>query len=96
MSTKRVKGIVVKYDDGLDDDDDLDYDDESEDAGTEEISEEEKEQLRLGTIEVRTSLGSAHSSIPEKEIHDALWHYYYDVAKSVTYLKSTWPRSWLW
>ena len=90
MSTKRVKGVAAEYDDGLDDD--LDYDDDYEEPATEEISEEDSQRLRLGTIEIRQSLGSDYASIPEREIRDALWHYYYDVAESVSYLKSTQPR----
>lgn len=43
----------------------------------------------LGTIEVRKSLPPGSSNITEKQIHEALWHYYYDVGKSVTYLVNT-------
>jgi elongation factor 1 alpha-like protein len=43
--------------------------------------------MRLGTVRVQEALGSA-VPVSEKEIQEALWHYYYDVDKSVTYLKS--------
>ena len=72
-----------------DDDDFYDDDDFEEEYGEqEELSAEDREQLRLGTIKVRESLPSSTYYIPEKEIHDALWNYYYDIAKTVTYLKS--------
>jgi elongation factor 1 alpha-like protein len=80
MSKQRVKSV------GLDDDYDNAYDDydEEEDAG---LNEEDKEQMRLGTTKVREALGS---DIPatNDEIQEALWHYYYDIAKSVSYIKS--------
>ncbi len=45
------------------------------------------EQLRLGTIKVRNVLGD---DVPftDREIQDSLWHYYYDIAKTVNYLLS--------
>lgn len=42
--------------------------------------------MRLGMIAVRDALGSDVPDITDQEIRDALWHYYYDVAKSVGYL----------
>lgn len=46
------------------------------------------EQMREGTMKVRDVLGP-DIAVTDKEIQDALWHYYYDVAKTVTYLLST-------
>lgn len=82
MSTRRVKTLAY-------DDDDLEYSDEYDevDDGQEELSPEDKEQLRLGTIEVRKVLGPAYR-INETEIHDSLWNFYYDVTKTVNQLKS--------
>lgn len=81
MSNRRVKSL------GYDDDDF--YDDEEEDYENEEqeLSPEDKEQMRLGTVQVRTALGPSFPAT-DHEIQEALWHYYYDVGKSVTYLKS--------
>lgn len=45
------------------------------------------EQLRLGTIKVRDVLGN-DLPITDKEIEDSLWHYYYDIDKTVNYLIS--------
>lgn len=45
------------------------------------------EQLRLGTVKVKEALGPS-IQVSDGEIEEALWHYYYDVGKSVTYLKS--------
>jgi elongation factor 1 alpha-like protein len=81
MSKHRIKNVSV--------DDDL-YDDFDDDEGqadeTETLTAEDKEQLRLGTLKVREALTGV--SVSDGEIQEALWHYYYDVAKSVTYLKS--------
>lgn len=46
------------------------------------------EQMREGTMKVRDALGP-DIAVTDKEIQDSLWHYYYDVAKTVTYLLST-------
>lgn len=46
------------------------------------------EQLREGTVKVRDVLGP-DIAVTDKEIQDSLWHYYYDVGKTVTYLLST-------
>jgi elongation factor 1 alpha-like protein len=94
MSRHRVKTI------GFDDDDYEEYyDDEGDEEGGDdsELTEEDREQLRLGTIEVQNMLQVLQqdnsttgelAKIPEKEIREALWHYYYDVDKAVGYLKS--------
>ncbi|EKG11506.1 HR1 repeat rho-binding protein [Macrophomina phaseolina MS6] len=82
MSHRRVKDIAYDDDDFYDDDD---YADGAED----EMSEEDKEQLRQGTIKVREELGSEYSNVSNKQIEEALWNYFYDVAKSVSYLKNT-------
>ena len=50
------------------------------------------EQMRIGTTKVQDALGSSFS-ISEKEIQEALWHYYYDIDKSVSYLKSKFHSS---
>jgi elongation factor 1 alpha-like protein len=44
--------------------------------------------MRLGTIAVREVLPEASSGVTDEEIHESLWHYYYDVEKSVAYLAS--------
>ena len=46
------------------------------------------EQMREGTIKVRDVLGP-DIAVTDKEIQDSLWHYYYDIEKTVTYLLST-------
>ncbi|EGD86781.2 translation elongation factor Tu [Trichophyton rubrum MR1459] len=78
MSRHRVKNISY-------DDDDLD--DEIDD-NDDELSPEDREQMRLATIEVQQLLRSQIPAIEAKEddIWETLWHYYYDVDKSVDYL----------
>jgi len=44
------------------------------------------EQMRIGTIAVREVLPAATTQITDKEIQESLWHYYYDVEKTVAYL----------
>ena len=80
MSHKRVKAIAAD-EDLLDDYDDEFYGEEEQEGPT----AEDKERLRLGTIEVRKALGPEYT---DKDIQDSLWYYYYDVGKTITYLKS--------
>ena len=83
MSNRRVKSLAVD-----DDDYDDDYlDDDFDETQGEELTEDDKQQMRQGTIKVRESLGPTYN-ISDKEIEESLWHYYYDVGKSVSYLKS--------
>lgn len=82
MSNKRVKSLATD-DDVFDDDE---YDDEYGDE-QEELTEQDRQQLRQGTVKVREALGPAYL-IPDKDIHDALWNYYYDIGKTVSWLKS--------
>lgn len=83
MSRHRVKNIDYDSED-LDDE----YDDYEEEE--EQVSPEDKEQLRQGTIKVREVLG-VEPIATDAEIQESLWHYYYDVEKTVNYLLST-PR----
>jgi elongation factor 1 alpha-like protein len=75
----------VDYDDEYDDDDDYL---EEEGEGGDGITEDDKEQMRLGTIQVREALGEFEAGISDAQIQESLWHYYYDVAKTVVYLKN--------
>lgn len=72
-----------------DDDDLFDDDDFGDEYGDEQeqLTDEDREQLRQGTVKVREALGPAYS-IAEKDVHDALWNYYYDIGKTVSWLKS--------
>ncbi|KAK8233820.1 hypothetical protein HDK90DRAFT_487729 [Phyllosticta capitalensis] len=80
MSHRRVKNI------DFDDDDIDDY--EEDDYGEEELSPEDQEQMRLGKTKVREALGPDYANVADKHIEDALWNYYYDIGKSVSYLKN--------
>jgi HBS1 N-terminus len=87
MSKHRIKSVAL--DDDYDDYDEEEYD-QGDLAGDGEdgLTAEDKEQLQIGTVQVRSALGLSSATITDKEIQDTLWHYYYDVAKSVAYLKS--------
>ncbi|KAI9718720.1 MAG: hypothetical protein M1812_003894 [Candelaria pacifica] len=76
----------LDFEDELDDFDggeDYDYEDAADGNG--ELSAEDRENLREGTDKVRQALGP-DVPVTNKEIEDSLWHYYYDVAKVVTWL----------
>jgi elongation factor 1 alpha-like protein len=45
--------------------------------------------MREGLHKVREVIGDDILGVTDKAIEEALWHYYYDVEKSVTYLLST-------
>ncbi|KAL9535755.1 hypothetical protein SMMN14_01412 [Sphaerulina musiva] len=80
---QRVKNIDY-------DDDDV-YSDEEEYAeeGSGEYSAEDKENFAALTPVVRAELDEAGIPATTKQIEDALWHYYWDVGKSVAYLKNS-------
>lgn len=61
-----------------------DYADEEE-----EMSPEDKAAMAKGTEEVKKALGPDASKLSVTQIQEALWHYYYDVEKSVGYLQKT-------
>jgi hypothetical protein len=55
-----------------------------------ELSEEDKQKLQAGYYAVRAALpADTTSQISDRQITDVLWHYYYDVEKSVNYLVGT-------
>lgn len=103
MAHRRVKEIDYdedEYDDYYSGEEEYGYD--GADAGAaapaavsqeDELSPEDKEQMRIGTESVRAALGDASDFVTDDAIQEALWHYYYDVAKSVTYLKSKYEAS---
>ncbi|KAF2196590.1 hypothetical protein GQ43DRAFT_498411 [Delitschia confertaspora ATCC 74209] len=80
-SHHRAKNVAYDDDDVYSDED---YVEQEEDA---HMTEEDKEQMRLGTIQVKEALGST-VTVSDKEIEESLWHYYYDVDKAVVYLKN--------
>ena len=54
-----------------------------------ELSEEDQQQMAAGTIAVREALGRDVPDVTDREIQEALWHYYYDVGQTVTYILDT-------
>lgn len=76
---------AVSADDDLYDYEDAQYEEQEESLG---LTDQDREQLRQGSVQVRQALGSESPLVTEDEIQEALWHYYYDVGKSVSYLKS--------
>jgi elongation factor 1 alpha-like protein len=88
MSKHRIKSMA--FEDDYEDDYQQDDDEEDQDGDAEQdgLTLEDKEKLQEGTVQVRSALGQGFASITDNEIQDTLWHYYYDIAKSVNYLKS--------
>ncbi|KAK4232619.1 putative glucose-regulated protein 78 of hsp70 family [Podospora fimiseda] len=62
--------------------------DEDYDEDEEELSAEDKALMAQGIADVTAALGTEASKVSQTQIEEALWHYYYDVDKSVTYLVS--------
>ncbi|MDA4133294.1 MAG: hypothetical protein OK454_09260, partial [Thaumarchaeota archaeon] len=54
--------------------------------GQEELSPEDRRSLMEGTAEIQSMLGDEASKVTVRQIQDALWHYYYDIDKSIAYL----------
>ncbi|OTA62389.1 hypothetical protein K449DRAFT_414523 [Hypoxylon sp. EC38] len=71
------------YENDLDEYEGKEYSDEEED---EELSPEDRAQMDAATAQVRAALGVESSKVTTQQIQEALWYYYYDVDKSVTYL----------
>ncbi|KKY33373.1 putative elongation factor tu gtp binding domain-containing protein [Diaporthe ampelina] len=67
---------------------DLDEFDGNELAEEEELSAEDKAQMAAATAEVKSMLGPQASKVTIEQIQESLWHYYYDVDKTVAYLIS--------
>lgn len=81
---QRVKNVGYDDDDLFDDEDVEQYGDEAE-----QFSAEDRQNLATLTPVVRAELEEAGVQASDKEIQDSLWHYYWDAAKSVSYLKTT-------
>ncbi|KAF4595916.1 HBS1-like protein [Ophiocordyceps camponoti-floridani] len=70
------------YEDDLVDHDDCEGQDD-------ELSPEDQVAMSLGTSEVRAALGNDAKKVTVSQIQEALWYYYFDVDKSVSYLNKT-------
>ncbi|KAK5050380.1 hypothetical protein LTR84_003661 [Exophiala bonariae] len=88
MSNRRVKAMALE-DDDYDDYDDYSAEDDSNTAA-EEISAEDKQKLQQYTPKVRQALGPNFPAT-DSDIQDALWYYFYDISKSVSWLKNKQP-----
>jgi elongation factor 1 alpha-like protein len=58
-------------------------------TGEDELSQEDRQAMDEGAAEVRRALGTEADKVTKAQIEEALWHYYYDIDKSVTYLMKT-------
>lgn len=72
----------------------LDYEAELEEYGAfsdeeeEELSPEDQVRMREGTAQVLEALGVEAHKVTKAQIEESLWHYYWDVDKTITYLIS--------
>jgi elongation factor 1 alpha-like protein len=83
----RTRNVGYDDDDVYDDDDY--YEEEADDVAVgDAMTEDDKEQMRVGTTQVREALGDVSDFTSDEQIQEALWHYFYDVGKSVSYLKN--------
>ncbi|KAL8911755.1 MAG: hypothetical protein Q9171_003147 [Xanthocarpia ochracea] len=86
---------TMNLDDELDDFDGADYDDYD---ASDELTADDKARLQNGVREVRAVLGPLFT-VSDKSIEDSLWHYYYDVNKTINYLlrklRPSFDISWL-
>ena len=80
---QRVKNIEYNDDELYSDDDDY------VEEGKQGYTAEDRENFSTYTPVVRAELEEAGLQASDREIEDALWHYYWDVGKSVAYLKNT-------
>lgn len=71
------------------DDDDLDYDEGYDETEEEDLSPEDKAAMDQATAAVRTAMGADYKKLSVKDVQDSLWHYYYDIEKTVAYLRKT-------
>lgn len=78
---QRVKNIDY-------DEDDIYSDEDEYGEGQDEYTAEDKDNFASLTPVVRAELDEAGIATTTKEIEDALWHYFWDVGKSVAYLKN--------
>lgn len=72
----------LDYEDAVDE-----YEGYSEEEN-DELSPEDRALMNQGTADVQAALGVEVSKVTVAQIEEALWHYYYDVDKSVAYLIS--------
>jgi elongation factor 1 alpha-like protein len=78
---QRVKNIDYDEDDFYPDDE------EAEEEGG--YTDEDRHNFVTLTPVVRAELDEAGLQASDREIEEALWHYYWDVGKSVAYLKNS-------
>lgn len=89
-SVRRVKAVEPDGDEHFHPDNDYeDYDDYDEygEGGEDELSPEDQKKMQELTTKVREELGP-DMSVPERQIQDLLWNYYWDVPRTVAELKT--------
>ncbi|GKT46452.1 HBS1-like protein [Colletotrichum spaethianum] len=73
----------LDYDEALDE-----YEgDDFEENEADQLSPEDREAMNVGTATVQSALGPDADKVTAQQIQDALWYYYYDIDKTVSYLQ---------
>jgi hypothetical protein len=84
---QRVKNISYDEDDLYSDDEEYNTQQTTDDY--DEYTPEDRANFANLTPVVHAELSEAGLQASDREVQDALWHYYWDVGKSVAYLKNT-------
>ncbi|GJC96545.1 elongation factor Tu GTP binding domain-containing protein [Colletotrichum higginsianum] len=74
----------LDYDEALDEYEGEDFDDENE---ADQLNPEDRDAMNVGTATVQSALGPDADKVTAQQIQDALWYYYYDIDKTVSYLQ---------
>ncbi|KAK2014314.1 elongation factor Tu GTP binding domain-containing protein [Colletotrichum eremochloae] len=74
----------LDYDEALDE---YEGEEDFEEEETDQLSPEDREAMNVGTATVQSALGPDSDKVTVQQIQDALWYYYYDIDKTVSYLQ---------
>ncbi|KAK1725982.1 P-loop containing nucleoside triphosphate hydrolase protein [Colletotrichum acutatum] len=74
----------LDYEEALDEFEGDDYEEEGE---ADQLSAEDREAMAIGTATVQSTLGPDADKVTVQQIQESLWHYYYDIEKTVSYLQ---------
>lgn len=74
----------LDYEEALDEFEGEDYEEEGE---ADQLSAEDREAMAMGTATVQSTLGADADKVTVQQIQESLWHYYYDIEKTVSYLQ---------
>ncbi|WDK08955.1 elongation factor Tu GTP binding domain-containing protein [Colletotrichum graminicola] len=74
----------LDYEEALDE---YEGEEDFEENEADQLSPEDREAMNVGTATVQSALGPDGDKVTVQQIQDALWYYYYDIDKTVSYLQ---------